>query len=152
MIEGWHKTWEKAIRANSWLALGLPGGEDSFTKLLKVHGKDGIVYYERGQAYEFLGKRSLAEPDYDQAREHFPLAHWKDVAREALDRIGCKEAIVPSKTKGISFETISHRIHAVPEIPHLARVCALFSAARIDSQPWQRCCFAWPLKFWSWLC
>jgi hypothetical protein len=136
MIERWHGIWEQAIQANQDFALRLPGGERSFAELLTQHGDDGMVSYELGQAHEFLGDPSSAESDYTRAEERFPLPHWQEVAREARDRARRQKSAVRSPSRDYSFEAISHRIHAVPEIPHRARVCALFSAARIESQPW----------------
>ena len=131
---GWHEIWTRAIRANQDLALGRSKGKRKFEKLLEDYPHDVMIYYERGEAFEYLGEFDSAQRDYRIAEECFPLNRWKDLAHEGLDRVCNRNPLssLPMDTLG----SISHRIHSVPRIPHFVRVDALLGLARFYSHPY----------------
>jgi len=127
--------WAKAILASQELALNRAKGEAAFGKLLETYPNDGMVYYEWGEAYEYLKLFDLAESSYKAAEEFFPIPHWKAVAREGLARVRHKKQSPRAELSKENLWTIFHRIHAVPQIPHKVRVDALSAIARFDSEP-----------------
>jgi tetratricopeptide (TPR) repeat protein len=133
----WRKIWTEAISANHELCLNRSKGESAFRRLLEAHPDDGMIYYERAEAYEYLNELDAAEADYKTAEKYFPVMHWKTVAREGIARIQLKKqaakaaSTLPNDTQWGIF----HRVHAVPQIPHEIRVDALSAIARFDSEP-----------------
>jgi tetratricopeptide (TPR) repeat protein len=121
------KVWAEAIAANQELALNRSRGEAQFQHLLEKCPDDGMVYYERGEAYEYLKDFEKAESDYRIAESLFPLKHWKAIAREGLARVQYQKqspAGQPRPPKDTQTAII-HRIHTVPQLPHEMRVDAL---------------------------
>jgi len=57
-------------------------GEVQFQRLLTRYPEDGMIYYERGEAYRRLGQHALALADYERA---VPLLQLKESKQRALD-------------------------------------------------------------------
>ena len=64
-----------------------PSGEECFEALRKEHPRDGMVRFKRGEACEALGEYSLAQEEYEQAEDYFPMARFKALAREGAERM-----------------------------------------------------------------
>ena len=87
--------WMQAIRASQELALDKRKGESVFIQLLHTNPKDGMIYYERGEAYEYLGEYSLAESDYTAASEFFfqnigarlHVKHWQEFVVKYIQKM-----------------------------------------------------------------
>jgi tetratricopeptide (TPR) repeat protein len=63
-------------------------GEREFSALLAQNPNDGMIYFNRGEAYEALGERALAKTDFQRAMAMFPQSKWKARAQEGIDRAG----------------------------------------------------------------
>ena len=62
-------------------------GEVQFQRLLARHPDDGMVYFERAEAYRQLGQHALALADYEQAVPLLQLKEWKQRAMDAADAL-----------------------------------------------------------------
>ena len=133
----WRTIWKKAIRANQELELNRPSGEAAFQRLLKAHPGDGIVYYERAEAYEYIGQLDLVEADYTMAEGRLVLPHWKKAAREGLVRIRHRRQSPAATTRPQQRDlwALVHCMHAFPGLPPEVRVDAILAIVRADSEP-----------------
>lgn len=71
------KVWYKAVEANQIYQSDQKEGEEKFEELLEKYPDDGMVYYEKAEAYETMGLLNIAKKNYSKAYENFPLPHWK---------------------------------------------------------------------------
>lgn len=131
------KVWADAIAANQELALNRSNGEKTFQHLLEMYPSDGMVLYERGEAYEYLNELDKAEFDYQSAESLFPLKHWQVIAHEGLVRVQAKKQNPASRSElsKDSPSAIIHRIHTVPQLPHDIRVDAFSAIQKFASEP-----------------
>lgn len=127
--------WMQAISANQELALDQREGEAAFLQLLQANPKDGMIYYERGEAYEYRKDYSLAELDYKMASELLFAEHWREVARQALARIRSKQhSGVVQQTPDMKWQ-LFHVIHTLPYLDHEIRADAISAMIRLNSEP-----------------
>jgi hypothetical protein len=127
--------WMKAIQANQELVLNRSKGETTFKRLLQSHPEDGMIYYERGEAYEYLKEFDLAETDYQTASKLLYAEHWREVARKAIARVQRKRQSPSSEPQQELIWSIFHRIHTLPYLPHEIRYDTLSAITRLDSEP-----------------
>lgn len=81
-----------AARDASGLMMKKPAdGEKEFEQLLKYYPNDGMIYYQRGLAYEVLENFDAALKDFERAEVLFPLLKFKNDARDAADRVRRKK-------------------------------------------------------------
>src|SRR3989442_2283790 len=120
-MSNYRRIWAEAIRANQSLALNRDDGTSMFEQLVRRHPEDGMIFYERGEAFEHLGFLDQAEQDFTEAARLLTSPHWKDVARLALHRIGRKRS-ADTKGRVVSVGTPQwdafHRVHGLPQLPH----------------------------------
>jgi tetratricopeptide (TPR) repeat protein len=91
-----------------------PGlGEQAFAELLRRYPDDGIVFYERGEAFEYSEDLQRAREDYERAEELLPLPHWKTIARMAIQRVTVPESFKTAPPQWLAF----HDVHETPEAP-----------------------------------
>src|SRR5688572_12300748 len=84
--------WIDAIKANGDMALNPRKGKRAFESLIaETGGEDGMIFYERGEAHEYLQELDNALEDYDKAEAKMPLSSWKEVARIGQLRIKGKK-------------------------------------------------------------
>lgn len=127
--------WAQAILAGQQMMRNPQLGDRPFGQLLSKYPQDGMIFYERGEAFEYLNELERAERDYAEAERLLPLPHWKLVARRALARVQgsrCPEDIRAGE-QSLQWKAF-HDVHAVPHAPHKVRVRALSALARIDSE------------------
>jgi len=62
-------------------------GEREFSRLLRLHPLDGMIYYKRAQAYESLGHYEAARQDYQKAHHFFIRHQWKEAAQHGVERV-----------------------------------------------------------------
>jgi len=58
--------------------------------LLKIFGEDGMILYVLGEEYEALGDLEKALKHYEKAYEKFPLPEYKQIAKNAVNKIKTK--------------------------------------------------------------
>ncbi len=121
----------KAIEANQTLTISRSKGEVIFKKLLQDNPKDGMIYYERGEAYEYLNEIELAKADYESALKLLYAEDWREVARKAIRGISGKGSV---DSEDLVW-SIFHRIHSLPYLPHEIRCDTLSAISRLDSEP-----------------
>jgi len=126
--------WAQAIQAGQEMTLTPAAGDRPFEKLLKGRARDGMVFYERGEAYEYLNKLESAERDYAKAERLLPLEHWKEVARRSLLRVRYKHSRAGVGPGAHLQWDAFHDVHTLPRLQHKLRVRALSALARIDSE------------------
>ncbi len=85
-------------------------GEHAFDELLRRHPEDGMVFYERGEAFEYLGDIQRARQDYERAEQFILMPQWKAVVRRALQRVTIPESFKTAPAQWIA----SHAVHLVP--------------------------------------
>lgn len=131
----WRQIWAMAIKANKNLIKSKEKGAVEFTKLLKKYPNDGMIYYSRGEGYEFLKEYDLAMADYDQAENNFPAPHWKKVAKYAHIRVEKSKETKMEHINGSNWWDFLHRVYGVINIPYKIRVDTLSAIERFDSEP-----------------
>ncbi len=130
------RIWSSAILAGQQMALDPQVGDRPFEILLQKHPSDGMVLYERGEAFEYLGAWDRAEHDYEEAEQLLILPQWKAVARRAQARVCSRRHSPAASTRDESLQwSAFHLVHAAPRAPHKLRVRAISALARIDSEP-----------------
>lgn len=127
--------WFQAIRANQLLALDRRRGMSEFEVLLGEHPRDGMIYYERGEAWEYLGEKALALDDYQTAAEFLYAEHWRAVAKVAVARVQREPRPKASSSVEDLVRTIFHSIHALPYLPHEVRCDSLSAIVRLETEP-----------------
>jgi hypothetical protein len=146
----WRMIWIEALSANRKLLNNLDEGGNEFDDLLVKYNSDGMVFYERAEAYELLEDRKKLEDyknallNYERAFENFPVDHWKNLAKLGINRIleklDGKKDIDPNDQW-----SIFHRIHALQEIDLITVFDSLVAITLYDSEPHEtalllRCC------------
>jgi len=131
----WRDIWAESIKANKHLIIQTSEGEKEFLKLIMQHPNDGMIFYSRGEAYEYLVQYEKARLDYESAFGYFPVPHWKRIAHEAIDRV--RKNGVPGE-KCIPVKNLAdflHRIYSLPKIPVQVSIDSLSAIERFDSEP-----------------
>jgi len=87
----WRNIWHDAVDANSEMMNDTDSGLIEFYQLLKDHPDDGMIYYERAEAYEYLGQKTEALKDYQIAKDKLPRAKWNKLAEFGICRLNNSE-------------------------------------------------------------
>jgi len=145
--------WKKAVIANTEMINDRNRGEKSFDKLIKKYKKDGMVLYERGEAYEFLKDYKNALLDYEKAIPLLPMSHWQDRSKDGLLRLEMKKRGDSVEQSDGQWE-IYHRLHEFNNIEPLTKFDMLVAITLLDSTPHEtalllRCCLETMLISWS---
>lgn len=132
--------WKKSIYYNQQMVLKEDQkGNTVFKDLINEFPDDGMVYFERGIAFETMGKYGLAKLDYEKAKELFPVPHWKKNADFYIERTTLKKSnfnYVINKTDFNKYKLdILFTLHTYVFIPNKLRYLAISSVSRIDSEP-----------------
>jgi hypothetical protein len=140
----WRIIWKKAFFANELLIKNKMKGEKEFKKILKKYKTDGMVFYERGEAYEFIGDYTNAINDYQKASSLFPAPHWQRIAKLGINR-NLKKQSGKKYIHTDSQWSIFHRIHCLNNLDNLTKFDALVAITLLDSEPHEtalllRCC------------
>jgi tetratricopeptide (TPR) repeat protein len=77
----------RSAEAKNALLANRIGGERLFAQLVREHPEDGMVYFQRAQAYEALREPRRAARDFRRAAALFPAEDWRQKAREGLSRV-----------------------------------------------------------------
>jgi predicted nucleotide-binding protein len=96
---GWEKTMKAAEAAKGQMVSDRSSGEKKFQQLLRQHQGDGMIFFQRGLAYEALGENALAIDDFKRAMAFFPKTEWKALAKAALQRVSHPHAVDLPVTK-----------------------------------------------------
>ncbi len=83
----WREIMTKAEEAKSIMIKNPEEGKIKFESLLAEYPTDGMVYFKRGEAYEYHDELQKAKSDYQQAYKLFPMAEWKNKALEGISRV-----------------------------------------------------------------
>ena len=83
----WREIMAEAEEAKSIMIRNLEEGEIKFKSLLAEYPTDGMVYFKRGEAYEYHGEIKKAKSDYQQAHELFPMPEWQNRASEGISKV-----------------------------------------------------------------
>ena len=133
-MSSFREIWREAIGSGQEMMLKPQSAKQRFDQLLSKHGQDGMIFYERGEAAEYLGDVKSAERDYSKAVRLLPLEHWRVVARRSLARVRHElDPTNPGPGKDLQWDAF-HDVHGVPRAPDKVRVRALSALARIDSE------------------
>lgn len=77
----------KAEEAKSIMIGDIEEGKIKFESFLAEYPTDGMVYFKRGEAYEYHGEIQKAKSDYQQAYKLFTQTKWKNIALERISRV-----------------------------------------------------------------
>ena len=83
----WGPIMKDAEEAKSIMIGDIEEGEIKFESLLAEYPTDGMVYFKRGEAYEYHGEIQKAKSDYQKAYKLFPQTKWKNIALEGISRV-----------------------------------------------------------------
>jgi tetratricopeptide (TPR) repeat protein len=76
-VRNWKRIMEWAAEARQTLIKDEASGAAEFNNLLSLFPDDGMIFFERANGYETLGKLELAKADYERAKDRFPLERWQ---------------------------------------------------------------------------
>lgn len=82
----WRDIWKKSLNANSEMFFNEKTGLKSFEELLNKYKNDGMIYYAKAEAFELKGKTNEAIENYKNAKNAFPVEHWKLIAEKSIER------------------------------------------------------------------
>jgi tetratricopeptide (TPR) repeat protein len=82
---------DAAMAAKSTLICSRSKGEEEFDRLLTRYPADGMIYFQRGEAYERIGEMQLAALDYQRAIHLFREDTWQRRALEAFTRVTTRD-------------------------------------------------------------
>jgi len=102
----WSQITRRAVQAKELMLTDLKQGEAEFERLLFLYPADGMVFYQRGLAYESLDIYERARDDYAQAEHLFPRTQYKLQARTGRAHVAK------------SLEERDKRAHAVMRCPN----------------------------------
>ena len=137
-MSDYRRIWVEAIKANQRMVIERFDGTAEFERLLAKHPNDGMLFLERGEAFEYLKLLDEAEADYTQAEGCLTSPHWKEVARVALRRVRKTRTQSPSTRhvfSGTQQWDAFHRMHGLARVPHDIRKRAVPAIARIAAEP-----------------
>jgi tetratricopeptide (TPR) repeat protein len=86
-MSDWRFIMNLAIDAKKLMIQDIKAGEKEFEAMFSRFGNDGMIFFQRGQAYESLEKYKLAAQDYEKAHQLFPMKKWKEAASEGTKRV-----------------------------------------------------------------
>jgi tetratricopeptide (TPR) repeat protein len=131
---GYREIWQKAIKANQDMVKNRDINGVAFIELFQKYKNDGMLFYERGEAFESLHEFSKAQNDYEQALLFFPNPKWRNIAYEGLFRLinPNSQLKVPSLSNLIWF--YFHRVNSFINLPHEIRVFVLSSFERFGEE------------------
>lgn len=164
----WRDIWRYGVIANRFYSENEEQGEEAFNKLKEVYDapqKDGMIRYIMAEAYELKYRntknseyKDRALANYDEAKELFPVDHWKEVAsksyerlskdmtaeeyfgykyKETVDRKGKKEYLIEPDFKGL-LQYAFQKVYTFTHLNDFARYVCLSALSRGDSE--------WPLS------
>jgi tetratricopeptide (TPR) repeat protein len=96
-MSNWNEITRSASDAQKIMVGNKADGEEEFERLLRYYPNDGMIYYQRGQGFEYHEEYEKAARDLEKAEILFPMAKYKIMAREALERV--REKIRKRKSK-----------------------------------------------------
>ena len=96
---GWEETMRAAEAAKNRMLSNRLAGEKNFARLIAENQGDGMVHFQRGLAYESLDEKTLAIRDFQRAYALFPKTEWKQLAKQALQRLASEQRNKKPKTK-----------------------------------------------------
>ena len=133
----WRDIWKEAVSANQKMVLEEDSSAKAFSLLLEKYPNDGMVFYEMGEAYETMGDYDKATENYKKARELFPVPHWKNVAKFAMDRIEASPLHFDSVGYDKFYTLQWNAFHTMHTFAHLLDECrylGISALSRIDSE------------------
>ena len=86
-MSDWAQITQYAVDANKMMVADRESGKERFATLIRNHPSDGMIYYQRGLAYEILDDLEFAKSDLEKAEILFPKQEYKEKTREALKRV-----------------------------------------------------------------
>jgi len=135
-VIGYREIWYLSLKANQMMVKNNDVSATAFIELLEKFPNDGMLYYERGEAFESLRDYQKAKKDYELALMYFPNPKWKNVAYEGLKRTQNK--ITPTnKMHRLNLDmrwNYFHFVHNFIYIPHIMRVFVLSALERYDEE------------------
>ena len=81
-MSDWRFIMSLADDAKKLMIQDVEAGEKEFEALFVRFGNDGMIFFQRGQAYESLEKYELAAQDYEKAHQLFPMKNGKKLLRK----------------------------------------------------------------------
>lgn len=134
----WREIWKEAVEVNKLMILKRDFAALDFKLLLSKYGDDGMIYYEKGEAYEILGSYDEALLNFEKAKELFPVPHWKKVSEFSIERVKSYSYgyVAKSYDDFYSLQWNSfHDIHKFLNIMDENRYLGISALTRIDSEP-----------------
>lgn len=140
----WRDIWKKSIKANRLYSLDENEGIEYLAKLSRKYEnekKDGMIQYAYAEALEYRNQKNEAIKKYKEAKELFPVEHWKNVAQHTIDRLTVNKTAEEFFDKNNFHELLWYTFQKVYEYVYLddfVRYVCLSAISRADSE--------WPLS------
>lgn len=140
----WRDIWKKSIKANRLYSLDENEGNEYLATLSRKYEnekKDGMIQYAYAEALEYRNQKNEAIKKYKEAKELFPVEHWKNVAQHTIDRLTVNKTAEEFFEKNNFHELLWYTFQKVYEYVYLddfVRYVCLSAISRADSE--------WPLS------
>lgn len=86
-MSNWREIMTSAQETKEQLIKERALGEKAFDELLKRFPCEGMVYFKRGEAWDFTDQPELALCDYKRAVRLFRMENWRKRAKAAIERV-----------------------------------------------------------------
>lgn len=140
----WRDIWKKSLKANRLMSIDTAKGEEAFAELSKKYEEnkeDGMIHYALAEAYEYRKDKQKALNEYTKAMNLFPVQHWKEVAKQNIDRLNVNKTAEEYFDRNNFKELLWYTYQKVYEYVYLddfVRYVCLSAISRADSE--------WPLS------
>jgi tetratricopeptide (TPR) repeat protein len=131
---GYREIWYLALKLNQKMVLHNDISGKYFDDLFIKYPNDGMLFYERAEAYECLGLMDKAKNDYEKALFYFPNPKWKKVAYEGLKRIQNRYGSQMKKGEIDQKWNFFHQVNSFVYVPHEIRSFSLSSLERFGEE------------------
>lgn len=127
---GYREIWYTSLKSNQIMVKAKDKSATVFIELFEKYPNDGMIYYERGEAYESLLELDKAKIDYEKALFYFPNPKWKKVAYEGLKRIQKTQGYLKRSGELDKKWEFFHKVNSFVYIPHEIRIFVLSALER----------------------
>lgn len=131
---GYREIWYSSLKSNQIMVRNKDISASAFSDLMEKYPNDGMIFYERAEAFECLGELDKSKNDYEQALFYFPNPKWKKVAYEGLKRIQQSQGFLKRSGELDRKWEFFHKVNSFVYIPHETRIFVLSALERYHEE------------------
>jgi len=138
----WRDIWRFGVIANRLYSENKEDGELAFAELKQLSKKDdGMIHFIYAKSLEHVGEKDLAVKEFENARNLFPVDHWKKIADDSIKRLNENQTLdefYNSDNFNDLLWKAFHKVYDYVNLNDFARYVCLSALARGSSE--------WPLS------